>query len=661
MTCPAAETLLGFMAGELEDERAAVIEAHLDECAECRAALSSFARGEARPTYGRYRLDTVIGSGGMGIVYRAWDPELSRPVAIKVLHRSDEDTLGRARLVREARSLARLSHPNVCHVYDVGSDGDEVWVAMELIDGVTLREWASEARTARELLDVLLGAAEGLAAAHDAGLVHRDVKPENVLVTRDARAIVTDFGLARPGDRIDPAGPTVSTDPNLTASGAISGTPAYLAPEQLGGDPIDARVDQFAWAVMAWELLTGARPFPVVLAVRLDAIRAGVTPPPSLSARLAGALARALSASPRDRFDSMRELITRVREAPAVATRRRPRVAVVVATIALAAGGVAVVWQGHARVDRDSTAAPTSATPPPTAPPATAAPLATAAAPAVRVAPPPVNVAATPAGPTPPIAAAPHAPKPAPAAITTALPVTRAPAAPPLPSVDPRYSRGRALATLTTMCSIPIDFAHPDRAHADNPIADWGKVIRVEDEVGHVGGRPESLHLIYVQGQRQAYKFNADLGPIGVVPARPGDLLAFCAEDASDVYQLPSGPMDRVLTAVTLTAPPRMSEAAALSPLLIREITMIADLQSPRPRLDPSGRYLYRAQVKTVDGKLAQMDRYWLELPAKTPGAGLVAANKQLWFVVENLRRDDDASGKRFVVTAVAVFDELFP
>src|SRR5690348_1089164 len=140
--CPPPDKLLGFASGELSDDQSATLEQHIDGCAECRAVLSNLARGDAPPSFGRYRIDTVLGSGGMGIVYRAWDPQLARPLAIKVVRRGGEDTQGRARLVREAQALARLSHPNVCHVYDVGTEGDEVWVAMELIDGVSLRQWA---------------------------------------------------------------------------------------------------------------------------------------------------------------------------------------------------------------------------------------------------------------------------------------------------------------------------------------------------------------------------------------------------------------------------------------------------------------------------------------------------------------------------------------
>jgi serine/threonine protein kinase len=658
--CPPAEALLGFISGQLGDERAATIESHIDSCSECRGALSNFARGDTPPSFGRYRIDTVLGSGGMGIVYRGWDPQLGRAVAIKVLRHSGDDTVGRARLVREAQSLARLSHPNVCHVYDVGTEGDEVWVAMELVDGVTLRQWAGDSRPEHELLDVLLGAADGIAAAHDAGLVHRDVKPENVLVTRDGRAIVTDFGLARADDAIDPRGATFHADPNLTTTGAIAGTPAYLAPEQLGGDPIDARVDQFAWAVMAWELLTGIRPFPVIFAVRLDAIRAGVTPPPSLAPHLAAVLARAMSAAPRDRFPSMRELVTAVRAKPAapVAARpRRTRVAVLAAVGALAAGGIAIAWQGHDRADPVPVPVPL---PLPVPAPVAAAVPAPAPAPAPAPVPAPA-VAPAPAPAPPPIVIHKPTPKPAPPPeqITLKPPMPApSPSPPPAPpGYDTRYSRSRALAVMAQQCRIPYDFAHPGSKN-DHEIADWGKVTKVADEHGNLGGdRPETLRMIYVQGQRRMYKIDDDLDALGVLSVKPGDLLALCPEDQSEIHQLASGPIDTILTAVTLSAPPRSPQLASLAPTHVNEMAIVAAASSQGRGLDPKQRYLYQGQVKAADGGLWQMDRYWLEVPSGIRGAGLVAEKKRLWFVVDHPRFD----GKRFVVTAAAVVDDLFP
>src|SRR5215467_10102257 len=152
MPCPPADQLLGFAAGDLSGA----------------ASVSIAVRGGPRAAgFGRYRIDGVLGAGGMGVVYRAWDPQLARPVAIKVVKQARRDPAQRARLVREAQSLARLSHPHVCQVYDVGTeggDGEEVWVAMELIEGTTLRRWADPPREPAELLEALLGAAEGLAA-----------------------------------------------------------------------------------------------------------------------------------------------------------------------------------------------------------------------------------------------------------------------------------------------------------------------------------------------------------------------------------------------------------------------------------------------------------------------------------------------------------------
>lgn len=351
IACPSADELLDFTAGSLAAAAALALETHIDGCGACREALSCLARGTAPgASFGRYQLETVLGSGGMGIVYRAWDPQLARAVAIKVVRRVSDDAAGRARLVREAQSLGRLSHGNVCRVYDVGSEGDEVWVAMELIDGMNLRHWAAVHPARRELLPILLGAAEGLAAAHAADIIHRDVKPENVLVTRDDRPVVTDFGLARVDDPIDLAGSTLTMVPKLTLTGAIAGTPAYLAPEQLAGDPLDAAVDQFAWAVMAWELLTGIRPFPVDADARLDAIRGGVRATSTLPRHLSDILSRALSANPRDRYPSMRALIDALRNDPRTTRRRRssrrPLRAPLVAAVAaiLAIGSTLAVW-----------------------------------------------------------------------------------------------------------------------------------------------------------------------------------------------------------------------------------------------------------------------------------------------------------------------------
>ncbi|MBA2539894.1 MAG: protein kinase, partial [Deltaproteobacteria bacterium] len=385
--CPPSEQLRGFASGVLSDDVAAAIELHVGSCGHCRSSMASFAKGsgpgpesdhaehdwanDARlgKRLGRYRIDRVLGMGGMGIVYAAWDPQLDRPVAVKVVHRAAADAAGRARLVREAQSLARLSHPNVCHVYDVGTESSEaspegdVWVAMELIDGSTLRDWAS-GKSQDQILTVLLGAGEGIAAAHAAGLIHRDIKPENVLVTRDGRPVVTDFGLARLDLPVDPTGATAAIDPLRTATNAIVGTPAYLAPEQLTGGVLDARVDQFAWAVMAWELLAGVRPFPAMALVRLDAIVTGPKPHPSLTKPLAAALTKAMAAAPRDRYGSLRELMDAVKPAPG-SKRGGMLIAAVGGLAVIAVAATVIVWKVMTPAEPSSPPQPVAVPSPP--------------------------------------------------------------------------------------------------------------------------------------------------------------------------------------------------------------------------------------------------------------------------------------------------------
>ncbi len=483
--CPSPDQLLAFAAGQLDAHGLGAIEMHIDGCVDCRAVLSNVARGDVTSSFGRYRIDTVLGSGGMGIVYRAWDPQLARAVAIKVVRRASDDEKGRARLIREAQALARLSHPNVCHVYDVGTEDEEVWVAMELIDGVSLREWAGERRD--QLLEVLLGAARGIAAAHEAGLVHRDIKPENVLVTRDARAIVTDFGLARGEDVIDPNASTLGNDPHLTATGAIAGTPGYLAPEQLTGDPIDARVDQFAFAVMAWELLTGAKPFPVIFALRVDAVRAGVTIPAGMPKHVGVALAKAMSVVPADRFATMRELIAAIERASAKSTRatrsatsaRRHRGPVYASLALLAMTGAAITawqWPKHASGNQLAFAVPVL--PPPLPAPVSPKPTpgaATGAAPGVATgATPGAATGATPGAATIAKGAVPGAASAAPAAprIAAAAPRRPEPALPPAVRAEhPRVGPSRPTAAIARAVPAAAPPAEPLASGSTNPPA----------------------------------------------------------------------------------------------------------------------------------------------------------------------------------------------
>jgi eukaryotic-like serine/threonine-protein kinase len=228
---------------------------------------------------GRYLVIEQVGRGGMGVVLRAYDPKLQREVALKRVRTDTLDDSAQARLVREARAMARLSHPNVVSVYDVDLDGG-VSVVMELVPGTTLARWLEEEpRPWRASLTALVAAGRGLAAAHAEGLLHRDFKLDNVLVGKDGRVRVTDFGLARPtdvavsriDDPLDPrgSGPDPADSPGgddddtsgLTVAGFVMGTPAYMAPEQLRGAEVDERTDQYALCAAAWRALTGGWPF----------------------------------------------------------------------------------------------------------------------------------------------------------------------------------------------------------------------------------------------------------------------------------------------------------------------------------------------------------------------------------------------------------------
>jgi len=288
----------------------------------------------------------LIGAGGMGQVYAAYDPKLDRKVALKLLH-SERDADGSPRLVREAKALARLSHPNIVTVHEVGVHEQRRYIAMEFVEGTTLREWLrqhppdGEARQ-QEALELLIQAGEGLAAVHAAGLIHRDFKPGNILVGNDGRARVADFGIVSIDDRAPASGEEMQPefdaihateddeDPHdtarlgegsLTRSGAVLGTPAYMAPEQFRGVPALATADQYAFCVTAWEVLFGRRPFAAETSSgMLDAIRAGDPAKPeggTCPDRLESALRRGLSFSPRRRPSGMQSLLDELRAAAA--------------------------------------------------------------------------------------------------------------------------------------------------------------------------------------------------------------------------------------------------------------------------------------------------------------------------------------------------------
>jgi len=364
----------------------AVATRHVDECPSCReliaAATRAFyasqsdARGAATTStlprqprksdvaglaagecVGRYRVLEVLGAGGMGVVYGAFDPELQRKVALKLVRPefAELDVELRARLVREAQAMARIRHPNVITVFDVGTWDDRLFVAMEVIDGSTLTTWqAARTRSVDEILRVFAAAGAGLAAAHAAGLVHRDFKPDNILIGADGRVCVTDFGLVRPIEGAveieEPSSPDASVEGELTMAGAVVGTPAYMAPEQMRGSPADGRADQFSFCVALFEALYGVRPFPgkslaeleaaILDGSRLRARRKGVP------ASVRRALARGLHAIPPARFESMDALLR------ALAPSRR--VSPVWAAAALGVVGAVAGGAWHVRADRAS-------------------------------------------------------------------------------------------------------------------------------------------------------------------------------------------------------------------------------------------------------------------------------------------------------------------
>jgi eukaryotic-like serine/threonine-protein kinase len=295
----------------------------------------------------RYVVEGEIGSGAMGTVYAARDGDLDRRVALKLLRDPRRGGSQGQRLLREAKALARLSHPNVVAVYDAGTHGNELFLAMELVDGQTLRSWLAEPRTWREVLDVFREAGAGLAAAHAAGIIHRDFKPDNVLIDRSGRVRVGDFGVAQLAAIEREEGlRSSSSDATLTMTGTAVGTPAYMAPEQQDGSgAIDARADQFGFCVALYEGLYGRRPFAgdTVTEVADRIVRGEIVPPPRDRGEpvwLRRAIMRGLARAPGDRHPTMDALLRALSRDRG--GRRRWAVAGAAALAAALAGGIAL-------------------------------------------------------------------------------------------------------------------------------------------------------------------------------------------------------------------------------------------------------------------------------------------------------------------------------
>jgi tetratricopeptide (TPR) repeat protein len=386
MPCVSDAEVLGLLAGALDPAQRRAVERHLDECAECLevvtlASKTSLAAGSQRPSpgdaasataptepgdlgtpraagaagagaagvalaagasLGRYEILEVLGRGGMGMVYAARDVQLGRRVAIKVVAPDlAEDARSQLALLREAQALARITQPNVLTVYDVGSAGDAVFLAAELVDGETLDRWLATPRRWRAVVDVFVQAARGLDAVHAAGLVHRDFKPANVLVGHDGRVRVFDFGVVRFAD-------------HTSSERELAGTPIYMAPEQRRGEVADARADQYAFCVALHEAVWGTLP----------ADRAAEAPPrtPTVDGApgwLRAVVDRGLARAPGDRFPSMRALIDALERGLG---RRRRALRIGLGALAVTAAAT-TAGLGYLMSDRDDPLARCSALP----------------------------------------------------------------------------------------------------------------------------------------------------------------------------------------------------------------------------------------------------------------------------------------------------------
>jgi len=386
-----------FVSGALPPSLLTRVEGHLAGCRDCRALVAAMAQDAIADSniktvpherltasqvaelpkktlavgdrVGRYLVLSTLGTGGMGVVFAAYDPQLDRKVALKLLRSGLQLATkdARKRLQREAQAIAQLSHPNVVGVYDVGTTDDgDLYIAMEFVEGDTLTTWLKRwPRTWREIIDVFLQAARGLVAAHSVGLLHRDFKPDNVLVGGDGRVRVTDFGLARSliahldeesGRGATPSMPT-ALNAALTATGTVLGTPRYMPPEQLTGPDIDARADQFSFCVALHEALYGEHPLPGSTSVSMLEKGDRALPPPDgtrVPTTINRAVARGLERDRAKRWPTMAQLMGElVPPAPRISAR----------TVAFALGGLLLVTGAAAAVVAQKDPAPENAPP----------------------------------------------------------------------------------------------------------------------------------------------------------------------------------------------------------------------------------------------------------------------------------------------------------
>ncbi len=347
-------TLCDLTQGRLDPSLRAAVEAHLGGCARCTGLIADALRAEQTPgaeppsdggrlapgsVLERFIVLARVGAGVMGEVFVAHDPQLDRKVALKVLRLRGASPGAaeqlRARMYREAQALARLSHENLVGVFDVLHHGEQVVVAMEYVAGVTLRQWLRTPRSWREVVAVFAAAGRGLAAAHEAKLVHRDFKPDNLLISDAGEVKVGDFGLATlvgeepPGLSFAGMPPPLALSTDLTEPGALVGTPAYMAPEVLAGGAATPASDQFSFCVALYEALWGQRPFPDASSVAVllaEARNRQARPPPQnprVPAWLKALVLRGLSPEPGQRWPSMDALVDQLRRDRAREQARR--------------------------------------------------------------------------------------------------------------------------------------------------------------------------------------------------------------------------------------------------------------------------------------------------------------------------------------------------
>jgi serine/threonine protein kinase/WD40 repeat protein len=311
---------------------------------------------------GPYRIETQLGEGGMGVVYRALDTKLNRPVAVKFLSDDLADKGARRRFQREAQMASSLNHPHILTVYDAGEFEGRQYLVTEFVDGGTLKSWArAKKRTWRQILELLVGVADGLAAAHQAGILHRDIKPENILVATNGYAKLADFGLAKLAETL-PDDATTLTE-GRTQKGVIIGSIPYMSPEQASGKPLDARSDIFSFGTVLFEMLAGRRPFEGATSLELlQAIIHRPAPPlpelcPDLPVGLRMTVEKALDKDPAERYQTMREMVVDLRRLsrqseetptpPRPSRSRRFKWAAALILLALVAGSAVVIFRTH--------------------------------------------------------------------------------------------------------------------------------------------------------------------------------------------------------------------------------------------------------------------------------------------------------------------------